>query len=307
VALAFVRKKTRSFFLSLVVAMAVTDVTSPLAGAASPCKAPHWNDPDKDPPTFLLYKTFFSASAGAEVSYLVYLPPSYGFGRRYPVIYWLHGLLQNSEAGADFVKMADKRMRARLMPEAIIVLPRGLESMWINSHPAARYRVPMERVLFEFVAKVDSSYATIPRREKRAIEGFSMGGYGSFNLGFSNPEVFGVVSNLAGAILDYEGLPPSIQQCVYAFDRDYLSAQHPATLVRTNAETIRGRTAIRIIIGNLDNIHRLVDLNRKMSGILDELGIAHGFRVVPGVGHCYQCLYRAVGDPMWRFWGVLGR
>ena len=299
--------KTRSFFLSLVVVMAVAAVASPLAVAASPCKEPRWNNPDRDPPPFLLHRTFFSASAGAEVSYLVYLPPSYGSGRRYPVIYWLHGLFQNSEAGADFVTMADSRMRASLMPEAIIVLPRGLESMWINSHPAARYRVPMERVLFELVAKVDSSYATIPRREKRAVEGFSMGGYGSFNLSFANPKVFGVVSNLAGAILDLEGLPHSIQQCVYAFDRDYLSTQHPATMASTNAETIRGRTAIRIIIGELDNVHRLVDLNRKMSGILDELGITHGFRVVPGVGHCYQCLYRAVGDPMWRFWDVLAR
>ena len=51
-------------------------------------------DPDRGEPAGTQYKTFFSRTLGAEVSYLLYLPPEYGSeaGKRYPVIYWLHGL-----------------------------------------------------------------------------------------------------------------------------------------------------------------------------------------------------------------------
>jgi S-formylglutathione hydrolase FrmB len=45
------------------------------------------------------------------------------------------------------------------------------------------------------------------RRDSRAIEGYSMGGFGAAHFGFKYPDLFGAVSIMAGALLDRESVP----------------------------------------------------------------------------------------------------
>jgi endo-1,4-beta-xylanase len=61
-----------------------------------------WVDADRSTPAGTEYRTFFSRTLGAEVSYLLYLPPGYAgrAAKRYPVIYWLHGLNGGQTTGA---------------------------------------------------------------------------------------------------------------------------------------------------------------------------------------------------------------
>src|SRR5687767_1951231 len=56
----------------------------------------------------LHYKTFDSKIAGEKVSYLLYLPPGYesSGARRYPVVYWLHGI-GGSQQGVPQMGRAD--------------------------------------------------------------------------------------------------------------------------------------------------------------------------------------------------------
>ena len=53
-------------------------------------------------------------------------------------------------------------------------------------------------IVKELVQHIDDTYRTISHRESRGIVGYSMGGEGAIHLGFSYPEVFGVVASLNG-------------------------------------------------------------------------------------------------------------
>ncbi|MHC4537798.1 MAG: alpha/beta hydrolase-fold protein, partial [Planctomycetota bacterium] len=60
-----------------------------------------WVDPNKAEPAATKYRTFYSKTINSEVSYLTYTPPDYDTaeGKRYPVVYWLHGLNGNQRRG----------------------------------------------------------------------------------------------------------------------------------------------------------------------------------------------------------------
>ena len=76
--------------------------------------------------------------------------------------------------------------------------------------PDGKY--PVESVIMkDLIPHVDATYRTVASREGRAVEGFSMGGFGAAHFGFKYPEVFGVVSIEAPALLgpDVQGHDPA--------------------------------------------------------------------------------------------------
>ncbi len=163
-----------------------------------------WVDSDRHPPAGTKYETFFSPTIQHQVSYLIYLPPGYASATqgRYPVIYWLHMRGGTQREGADnFVPILDAAIRSGRVPATIVVLVNGLgNSRWLDSQDGRR---PVETVIVrDLIPHIDSSYRTIADRSARAVEGFSMGGFGAAHLGFKYPEVFGVVSTLAASLFD---------------------------------------------------------------------------------------------------------
>lgn len=110
----------------LVVAVALTGIASTLAQQPTPIA--EWVDPNRNEPNGTKYKTFTSEVLGADVSYLVYLPPGYEEEtRRYPAIYWLHGMGGNQRAAAfAFLPHVDKAIRQGTLPPAIIVAANGM-------------------------------------------------------------------------------------------------------------------------------------------------------------------------------------
>src|SRR5438552_271685 len=107
-----------------------------LCGAQKPAKQAFWLDPDRSEPPSTRYETFTSKLAGGGVSFLVYLPPGYesSGSRRYPVIYWLHGLGGNQRTGAKFVTPLDAAIRRDKAPAAIVVLVNGMrDSLYCDS------------------------------------------------------------------------------------------------------------------------------------------------------------------------------
>src|SRR6476660_9815239 len=128
------------------------------AQEARPVLGP-WVDPSRDEPAGTHYKTLRSATIGGDVSYLVWLPPDYNTapGRRYPVIYWLHGGGGNQRSGSFFVDLYAGAVRRLLAPAAIIVLPNGLrESNWVDSKDG---KSPVETVIIkDLVPHIDQTY-----------------------------------------------------------------------------------------------------------------------------------------------------
>lgn len=265
----------------------------------------YWVDPERGAPAGTRYATFFSRTISRPVSYLVYLPPDYesAVEKRYPVIYWLHSLGGSQREGATtFVPRLDAAIRSGEAPAAIVVLVNGLgDSRFCDSYDG---KMPVESVIIsDLIPHIDSTYRTVATRFGRAVEGFSMGGFGAAHLGFKYPEVFGVVSLIAGALWDAEsvGKPPRARLYGRNFGgkKEYFEDNSPWNLVAWNAKAIRGRTFVRIVAGDQDG---LSGLSRNYHDLLETLDIEHEYSILRGIGHDEDGLYRALEKRMFGFY-----
>ncbi len=296
-------------FALFALAFATSLGAQPAAGARRKGRPPAatpaaWLDPNRAEPAGMKYRTFHSQAAGAEVSYLVYLPPDYDDARdkRYPVVYWLHGRGGSQTGAGTFVSRLSKALEAGIAPAMIVVGVNGMKtSSYVDSHDG---RTPVQSMIIkDLIPHVDATYRTIATREGRAIEGFSMGGAGAPKIGFKYPGIFGAVSILAGALHDLESykLRGAAFQDIYGGKDDNFNANNPWKLVEQNADAIRGKTAVRIAVGEKDN---LKEANTAFHHLLDKLGIAHDFAVVADAAHSPGPVYDGLGERTWKFYAA---
>lgn len=141
----------------------------------------------------------------------VYLPPQYSTdpGRRFPVIYLLHGF------GADhraFIRGAYQDLNVRVSMDSLINA--GNVQPMIVVTPNARNRFdgsfyansPTTGQWEDFVAKdlvrhIDRRYRTLAKPSSRGVAGHSMGGYGALTVGMRNPGTFFAVYALSPCCL----------------------------------------------------------------------------------------------------------
>ena len=164
---------------------------------------------------------------------------------------------------------------------------------------------PVETVsIEELIPHVDATYRTIATREGRAVEGFSMGGSGAAKWGFKYPNLFGTVSILAGALHDVQSLTRrdggARLKEIYGGPEGY-NKSNPWLLVEKNLDAIRGRTHVRIVVGELDGLKAA---NRRYHELLDKLGLEHEFHVIDGARHTPNPLYDGLGDKNWEFFAA---
>ncbi|MBI3875092.1 MAG: esterase family protein [Verrucomicrobia bacterium] len=261
-----------------------------------------WLDPDQGAPNGTQCKTFTSKVLDRDVSYLVWLPPGYEEGtKRYPVIYWLHGMGGNQRGGATmFLPHAEAAIKEGKLPPCIVVSVNGMvKAFYCDSSDG---KVPMESVIIkDLIPHVDATYRTLAKREGRVIEGYSMGGYGAAHLGFKYPELFGTVVVNAGALIDpnLTNIPKDGPMFpVFGEDNARRVAEHPLTLAKKNADKLRGQTRIRIGCGSLDN---LLPRNKELHELLTELHIEHDYEIVPDVAHESPVYYRKLGTKVFEF------
>ena len=267
-----------------------------------PMPKAEWLDPDQGAPNGTRYQTFPSQVLGREVSYLIWLPPGYAQEtKRYPVIYWLHGMGANQRGGASmFIPQVATAIQEGKLPPCVVVSVNGMvRSFYCDS---ADGKVPMESVIIkDLIPHVDATYRTFIQREGRVIEGYSMGGYGAAHLGFKYPELFGTIVINAGALIDptlTNGPKDGPMFGVFGEDNARRVAEHPLSLVRQNAERLRGWTHIRIGCGSKDG---LLPRNQELHELLTQLGIAHDYEVVPAVAHESPVYYRKLGTAVFEF------
>jgi enterochelin esterase-like enzyme len=273
-----------------------------LAARGVVCQEPAFLDPDTTAPAGTVYKTFRSATIKGDASYLLYLPPDYTTAgdKRYPVVYWLHGLGGSQRSGSAFVSQLHAAIQAGATPPMIAVLVNGLrDSRYYDSYDGKR---PVESVILkDLIPHIDRTYRTLARRESRAIEGYSMGGFGAAHLGFGHPELFGAVSIMAGALLDDDmsSQKGDLFEKNFGSNKTYFHEGSPWVLVRENVAAIRGKTRVRMGVGDQDG---LLERDRKYSALLKELKIEHEFFTVPGVAHEQTKFYERLGAGAFAFY-----
>jgi enterochelin esterase-like enzyme/acetyl esterase/lipase len=288
--------------------------STPLPGQAGPARLDYgpsdWVDPDRSEPEGARYKTFHSKTINADASYLVYLPPDYEQQQtaRYPVLYELHASGGTPRSGAEIVRRIDKAIRAGRIPPMIVVLPNGLRgnTMYCDSRDG---KYPVESVIIkDLIPHVDATYRTIASREGRALDGFSMGGFGAAHLGFKYPELFSVISIMAPPLLGPElksPLPAHAWSRLFPLalgsDIDYFRANDPFALAEKNADALRDRTLIRIVAHSEDE-YWLAPRCEELHRLLVQHKIPHEFYFLTNVKahNRAQCL-DTMGDAAFSF------
>ncbi len=255
------------------------------------------------------FRTFQSAAAGTTVSYHLYTPAAYERepGRRFPVVYWLHGSGGGLAGIPALARLFDQAIEAGGAPPCLVVLVNGLPmGMYVDwSNGAA----PVETVIVEeLVPHIDATLRTIASREGRLLDGFSMGGYGAARLGFKHPGRFGAVSIMgAGPMQESLTTTPRASRVqagellarVYGGSQATFLQVSPRMLAKANAEAIAKGSLVRVVIGDRDETYAN---NLAFHEHLVALGIPHEWRVLRGVGHDPMAVLRELDDAHWAFY-----
>ncbi len=156
--------------------------------------------------------TLTSKILESPVRYCAVLPPSYDAStpsketapreiRRYPVLYYLHGLGDNEQSlvNSGGLNLIQDLREQHKIGEFLIVTPEGGRTFYINSRDGrTRYN---DFFLREFMPFIEHRYRIRARRSSRGIMGISMGGYGALRFAFANPQMFGSVSAQSAALM----------------------------------------------------------------------------------------------------------
>ena len=139
--------------------------------------------------------------------YCVFLPSGYDASakqnppRRYPVLYFLHGLGDNEQTlfnSGGWTLLDDLRKQNKI-GGFLIVAPEGRRSFYVDS--ADRAVLFGDFFLQEFMPMIEKKYRILSGRSGRAISGISMGGYGALRFAFAHPELFSAVSAQSAALI----------------------------------------------------------------------------------------------------------
>jgi putative tributyrin esterase len=185
-------------------------------------------------PGTVVTDTLWSQALGARKPIVVYLPPSYAANpsRRYPVAYYLHGAW-GSELNWTVAGRIDRVMDSLVAagkPEMIVAMPDADDSWYATynyllTESGCRAMLPQGQVAekdcvawphyddylaYDVVRHVDAKYRTLATRERRAIAGLSMGGYGAFTLALQYPSLFAAAASHSGTLWPREMAPPPV-------------------------------------------------------------------------------------------------
>lgn len=233
-----------------------------------------------------------------DVRYCALLPPSYDAQktRRYPILYFLHGLGQDERAlieSGGWALVEDLRNSGSL-GEFLIVTPDAGDSFYINSRDdKKRYE---DFFIREFIPAIERRYRARATRAARAISGVSMGGYGALRFAFKYPRMFHAVSAHSAALI--EKAPATLRRgnvrlgfLERAFgsppDPVYWERSSPFTLVRaaTSPGSPGSLAGLKIYFdcGTEDDFG-FDEGNGSLHTLLDSRGVRHEFHLYPG-GH----------------------
>ena len=206
------------------------------------------------------------------VHFCVYLPAGYDSApanpsapRRYPVLYFLHGLGDNERTlfNSGGWTLLDDLRRQHKIGDFLIVAPEGRRSFYINSADGSV--LYSDFVLREFIPHIESKYRIHAGRSGRAISGISMGGYGALRFAFSHPEIFSAASAQSAALITES--PQELDAAAHSgaplgrvlaevfgnpLDASHWNNNSPIVLAKKNAAGLR-KPAIYFNCGQDDN------------------------------------------------------
>jgi enterochelin esterase-like enzyme len=247
-----------------------------------------------------------------EVRFSVVLPENYYETKAsFPVVYLLHGLGDDETSWLEYGQIsqyADKAVNDKEIIPMIFVMPQGFRTYYVNDYKASFLYQDM--FVNELVPFIDSLFRTIPEKGKRAVMGYSMGGFGAMILPLKHPEMFGVSVPLSmsvrtddqyktedaggwdeqwGRLFGEPGFKDSARITEY-----YRQNSPFHVLPKMQPEIFKN---LRIYMDNGDKEQTLCRSNEELHILMRRLGIPHEYRVRNG-GHSFEYWCTALPDAM---------
>ncbi|MBQ9583776.1 MAG: Ig-like domain-containing protein [Bacteroidales bacterium] len=220
-----------------------------------------------------------SPSMGTEIETIVVVP-GIATGRnpvKCPTVYLLHGAYGKPEhwyrVCPELNELADRY-------GFIFVIPDGAMSWYMDSPVDASIRYETFTSI-ELVDYIDNCYPTIPKREKRAITGLSMGGHGSMYNALKHTDTFGAVGSMSGC-LDFRPLEVlyGILDPVLGSHETHMDEWLQYTAIGQIPYIKDGEIAIIVDCGSEDFILEGTTL---FHDALVAAGISHSYELRPGI------------------------
>ena len=262
--------------------------------------------------------TIKSTILARPVRYCAYLPASFGtdMTRRYPVVYYLHGLGDNEQSllntgGWDLI---EELRHSGKIGEFVVLAPNGGHTFFLNSADGKiRYE---DFVIKEFIPQMEAKYRVDGSAGKRGITGVSMGGYGALRLAFKYPQQFTAVSAQMPALVAEipanfstggSGSPSSMMGDVFGnpFNRSYFERNNVFYYARTTPTPQLKRLKIYFDVGNNDD-YGFEQGGEKLHQLLDSRGVPNEFHIYPG-RHDPQYAVRHFGEVIQFQWKALNK
>jgi S-formylglutathione hydrolase FrmB len=213
---------------------------------------------------------FTSIALNGKVHARVILPASYDDlpHRRFPVVYFLHGLPASSSSYRGNQWLIDAM--AKVGP-AILVIPQGARNSdtdpeYLNWGAGRNWQTYIAK---EVPRYIDSHFRTIPSRAGRAIVGVSAGGYGATIVGLHHTGTFSVIESWSGY---FHATDPSGTQSL---------GRGPEANAHTLVSVLRGgSTFFAFYVGRGDS--RFLAENKQLNRELDAAHLPHVFEIYAG-------------------------
>lgn len=250
------------------------------------------------------------------VRYCAMLPPSYEteHARKYPILYFLHGLGQNEQAlmmGGGWGLIEDLRQH-HTIGDFLIIAVEGRGSFFINSADGKQRF--SDFFLTEFMPQIESKFRVIRGRKSRGITGLSMGGYGALRFAFAHPELFGSVSAQSAALIteppkqmndDLQHAGPLANLLGGVFGNPinvaHWNQNNPFVLARQHRAELKNM-AIYFNCGQDDEYGFAAGASKLHQQLVAE-GVPHQFHLYPG-GHTAEYFLSHLGETLQFHWQV---
>ncbi|WP_232538814.1 alpha/beta hydrolase [Chitinophaga tropicalis] len=212
--------------------------------------------------------SYTSRTVGTTRKALIYTPPGYTTGNKYPVLYLLHGIGGDEKEwythGKPQVILDNLYAEGKLVP-MIVVLPNGraMKDDRATGNIMAPDKVEAfatfeQDLLNDLIPFIEKEFPVLADREHRAIAGLSMGGGQSLNFGLGNLNQFAWIGGFSSA--------PNTKK--------------PELLVPDPEAAKRQLKLLWISCGDKDN---LITFSKRTHDYLNEKSVPHIYHIEPGV------------------------